>query len=357
MKKTLILPTAILLMAASVIVSAQGYKKEKLRLEYTSFPLEPLPEDYTTYYTEINPGGIDFREIEKNPPLAYTELTRGDGTVKTNYSSPEKAAAEYLGMRGYEWDEEDPDITFRMDFAEIDLKGGDEFVDREGNKNLKARYTFGAVFKAIDRDGNVLFEKVFSDSMEIQERTIGFGYKPQTLQEFYGDYQQELTVKYLEEAEGIIHSNYDYTLYFVEHIISTDRSTRKLNYDDLDSAVTHMQQAFALITEEERKSYKELYKDPASLEAIRAELDAAIAIWEKALEEADFQDRRARIHSNLAPMLYCNLATAHIYRKDWDKAAAEIEKALTYEESQYLAGSLQNRMKNLKHRYELHGIE
>ena len=70
---------------------------------------------------------------------------------------------------------------------------------------MKARYTFGAAFKPMDRDGNVLFEKAFSDSTKFQERTSGFGYKPQTLQEFYGDYQQELTVKYLEEAEGIIH--------------------------------------------------------------------------------------------------------------------------------------------------------
>lgn len=56
-KRTLILPIAILLMVASVIVSAQGYKREKLRQEFTSFPLEPLPEEYTTYYDEINRKG------------------------------------------------------------------------------------------------------------------------------------------------------------------------------------------------------------------------------------------------------------------------------------------------------------
>ena len=345
----------LLVFSAASQANAQNYKKEKLRVEYTSFPINPLPESTKTFFSIIEAEGIDFTTIEKQKKI-YHEITNADGTVTNNYSSPEKAAKEYLALRGYQWDVENPDVILKMEFSGFDIKDREE-VQMDLGLNIRVQYTYGAVFKVLGKNGNIIFEEKFRDPEEVKEYLVGPNGFIKTLQEFNNDYEVELTREYLQNAENLIKSNFGYTLYYIDHLFYTDKSNRKNNYDDLNKAVDIMKEAFDLITREERKPVDELYKDPNTLVQIKSKLDEAIGIWEKALEEADLDDRNARIHGKLAPMLYCNIATAQIYRKDWAAADAAINKALGYDESKEAAMDLQSRMSQLKKRYEIHGIE
>lgn len=345
----------LLVVSVASQANAQNYKKEKLRVEYTSFPINPLPESTKTFFSIIEAEGIDFTTIEKQKRI-YHEIVNADGTVTNNYSSPEKAAKEYLSLRGYEWDEENPDVILKMEFSGFDIKDREE-VQMDLGLNLRVQYTYGAVFKVLGRNGNIIFEEKFRDPGEVKKYLIGPDGFTKTLQEFNNEYEVELTRDFLQDAENLIKSNFSYTLYYIDHLIYTDKTNRKNNYDDLNKAVDIMEETFDLITREERKPIDELYQDPNTLVQIKSKLDEAVRIWEKVLEEADFDDRKARIHGRLAPMLYCNIATAQIYRKDWDAADAAIKKALSYDESKAAAMDLQSRMSSLKKRYEIHGIE
>lgn len=355
---------------------AQRYRTEKVRAYYVSFPMEPLSEEIVTYNSIINPGEIDFRFIEKDPPLVYTV-----SPTKNNYSSPEKCEEEYLSLRGYEKNAESPDITFTVDFDAINIrekklqeKTG-TFIENKQKVQRKmylydVTYSYGAKFIVQDKNGKVIFEEVFYNPEVTLTATVGdpidgIGHNAFNIQElnemmekeFLGNYQKDKTKECLRKAEIKIKSAWAYALYYYDFSFATDKSTKKLNYDDLNLAVKIVTEAIEISNAEELKPVNELYSDKLAIESYCAKFDEAIGIWQKALEEADYEDRQARIHNNLAPMLYCNIATAAILKKDWDLAEVSMSEALQHDESVRYANWLKGHMNNLKTRYAVNGID
>ena len=355
MKKSQIFVFLFLFVGCSQIVKAQGYVKEKLLVYYRSYPMKPLPTEFKTYKSIINPDRIDFRTIEKKPPLAYTESTKADGTVKTNYSSPEQCQKEYLSFPGFELVDQDPDIIITMDFQAIDVKGK-ENREIDGQLNYDVFYTYGAVLKIEDKNGNLIHKEVYYDLNETKKYVVGPGGFTKTMQDFETKRENEITKKSLEKAEALLKSTYAYTLYYTTYVIATDKTNKKLNYDDLNQAIEITKEAFGMISADEKKKWDEVGKDEVAVAAYCAKLDEAIEIWRKALEEADFNDKKARIHRKLAPMLICNIATAQIFKKDWDGAMEFINMALEYKESEGTAQRLMNFLTSQKERYEINGV-
>jgi hypothetical protein len=54
------------------------------------------------------------------------------------------------------------------------------------------------------------------------------------------------------------------------------------------------------------------------MEGIRS----CVAVWEKVLSEADFDNKKARIDAKMAGLLYINLIYANIWLEDYDRADA-----------------------------------
>jgi hypothetical protein len=52
----------------------------------------------------------------------------------------------------------------------------------------------------------------------------------------------------------------------------------------------------------------------------------AIAVWEKALEESDPDDKKARINADVKAGLYLNLAEAYMWLNDFTKARTHLAK-------------------------------
>ena len=375
MKKLAILAILAITFSGLQPIAAQGYKKEKLRCYYRSFPKQPLDKSMKTFSCKINPGKIDFRYIEKKPPLAYVETGS-----KTNYSSPQKCENEYLTLYGYEKVPDNGDVIITLDFTEIQIVKKEPYTEKRRfieNKqgvdrlcyNYKVTYNYGAVFTITSNTGNIIYEEKFYDPNEKYVKLVGDPSKgigshsfTQTdlMNTFNNDfmvkYQKETTKQCLAKAEKILMSEYSYPIYYANYIISTDKSTKKLNYDDLNKAVAIMIDAFKLISDEEKKDVNEYHKDAAAVEACNSKLDGAIEIWKTALQEANYLDKKARIHRKLAPMLYCNIATAYIFQHNWDMAMENINMAMEHKESAQNAKWLMNFMTNQKERYEINGV-
>lgn len=355
--------------------SAQRYRTEKKRAYYVSFPLEPLAEDISTYNSIINPGDIDFRYIEKDPPLVYTETS-----TKNNYSSPEKCEDEYLTLRGYEKNPESPDITFTVSLNAIEIKEKKlqvktgTFIENKQKVQremylYEVEYTYGAKFSLTDKNNNLIYEEVFYDPSQTLYAVVGDpidgigrnAFNVEELnemleKEFLRNYQNDKTKECLRKTELKIKSSWAYSLYYYDFTFATGTS-KELDYDDLNRAAKIAAEAIEMYNIEELKPVNELYTDNSAIAAYCAKFDEAIAIWQEALEEADYDDRKARIHKKLAPMLYCNIATAAILAKDWALAEKSIGTALGHDESAAYANWLQRHMNNLKTRYAVHGID
>ena len=88
----------------------------------------------------------------------------------------------------------------------------------------------------------------------------------------------------------------------------------KLDYSDLDNA-----QAMAIEALENLQS-------PGADENIQK----AIAIWDKALEDVDMNDNKARINRRLAGFVALNKAKAQYYTQAYDNAMASVDEAAKY---------------------------
>ena len=59
-----------------------------------------------------------------------------------------------------------------------------------------------------------------------------------------------------------------------------------------------------------------------------ADLDKVIEVWETNLEEANFEEKKARINTRIAAGLYQNLAIAYMMKKEFDSAKKYAKKAI-----------------------------
>jgi hypothetical protein len=86
------------------------------------------------------------------------------------------------------------------------------------------------------------------------------------------------------------------------------KTTKKVDYTDLNNAAMDMTMAME----------KYLDRPEEAMEGIRS----CVAVWEKALGEADFDNKKARIDAKMAGLMYINLIYANIWLEDYDRADA-----------------------------------
>ena len=83
------------------------------------------------------------------------------------------------------------------------------------------------------------------------------------------------------------------------------KTKKKVDYTDLNNAALDMEMAIE----------KYIDKPEEAAEGIRA----CVAVWEAALAEADFDNKKARINRKMAGLLYLNLINANIWLEDYDR--------------------------------------
>ena len=101
-------------------------------------------------------------------------------------------------------------------------------------------------------------------------------------------------------------------------------------YDDLENAMYDAKEGYDMLSSRPEKGLEKL--------------SAAIQLWEDALDEADYNDKKARINKKIAPDLYNNLILAYTMTGAFDKADDYYSATLRLD----LAKRDENNLKELK---------
>ncbi len=279
-------------------IYAQKIRSEQLLVNYTQLPLKPLPENIKTYYTEI----------------------------KSSFLSPQQTESyrtRYLKLEGYEEVSRDEDLTISVDFDRM-VVSSEDIVSTWNPKRpdepryfyYKISYTLPSQFAVITRDGKEIY---YDEGGCGQVYFYEFGRNAQfkeekELHQAYEKKRTELSER--EEDNAIQNILRSINTLIADEIAFTKKSTKfhvaivkgKYNYSDLEDALGYMEEGFGVISRKEEAQKANAY------------FEKAIQIWQKALQESNLNDKKARINAQISSRLYYNCALAYLWMTDFKNA-------------------------------------
>jgi hypothetical protein len=314
---------------------AQRTKNETFEFKYVQEPLIGLSEQIKTYQVMIRPGSsqlvgnVDFTFIRYTKQSAW--YSAGSSS---NYGSLERAQQEFLNLYGYER-ATDADMIIEAWLEPLIIKSK-KLVYYEHCSSISRpcyaydlTFNYGAGFKLTDKDGNVLFETTIFDPKKDYRAWFGVGsgltddvirFKEsnnmiiaypsseeleQRFQNNIESFKAELTREQLLQMEEIINDRYGFPVKEYKVGLTTGRTRKNRNYDDLDKAIELMKEGVAKFNEQaDRSEWEPQFRE-------------AVEIWEEAFKEADANDKDARIFNDLAHGLLFNIGITSIWLGDW----------------------------------------
>jgi hypothetical protein len=317
-------------------VFAQRTKNETFDFKYVQEPLIGLPEHIKTYNVVIKPGSnqllgnVDFTFIRYTKQSAW--YSAGSSS---NYGSVELARQEFLNLFGYER-AADADLNIEAWFEPLIIKSKKQVYYENCASIAKPCYAYdltfnyGAGFRLTDKAGNVLMDTTIYDPnkdyrawfgvasgladdvirfKENNDMTFAYpssGDLEQRFQNSLESIKAEMTRDQLLHAEEIINNRYGYPVMEYKVGLTTGRSRKNRNYDDLDKAIDLMKDGVAKFNQQaDRTEWEPQFRE-------------AVAIWEEAIEEADVNDKDARIYNDLAHGLLFNIGITSIWLGEWE---------------------------------------
>lgn len=300
--------TLMVLLMAICPGFTQNLDKNKERVSYTRLPATPLPEEISQYHVNIDLGYIysgdskteTLNKIKNAAVLGHLEKTENEGVellvrLETYYKGEVKYETETKKEK-----RDDKEVTVTYYYLTFDYKyplyyevklPGEMDPLRSGfvnNSDQMTSYTSGAFKSSSARS------KWWSDN--------------------YKSVQGKLRTELLNKNVGTLRANLDNSFSYSPGTIYTEFITvkkfKKFEYGDLDEAYEHVKKALAEISE----------NDIVFNDAFTTEMKAAIAIWDKALEESDLDNRKVRINKKVTEAIYNNLYLAYGIMSDFETA-------------------------------------
>lgn len=315
---------------------AQRTKNETFEFKYIQEPLVGLPEHIKTYKVIISPGtgqmpgNVDFTFIRYTKQHSW--YSAGSSS---NYGSLALAQREFLNLYGYE----------RIDDADLIIEAWFEPLIIKSKKQVYYEYcssismpcyaydltfNYGAGFKLTNKDGDILFDTTFYDPKKDYKAWFGvasgladdvirfkesnnmtFAYPSgaeleQRFQNSTESFKAEFTREQLLLMEKIINDRYGFPAKEYKVELTTGRSRKNQNYDDLDRAIDLMKEGVSGFNQQaDRSEWEPRFRE-------------AVAIWDEALKETVSQDKDARIFNDLAHGLLFNIGVTSIWLGDWE---------------------------------------
>jgi hypothetical protein len=334
--KRIVLVTLLLTFFSLCNAFAQRTKNENFDFKYVEEPLIGLPDQIKTYQIMIRTGSsqlvgnVDFTFIRYTKQSAW--YSAGSSS---NYGSLERAQQEFLNLYGYER-AADTDLIIEAWFEPLIIKFKKQVYNEYCSSISKPCYAYdltfnyGAGLKLTDKKGNVLFDSTLFDPKKDYHGWFGVGsglednvirFKEsnnttfaypsgaeleQRFQNSIESFKAELTREQLLLMEDIINNRYGYPVKEYKVGLTTGRSRKNHNYDDLDKAIELMKEGVAKFNEQaDRSEWEPQFRE-------------AVEIWEEAFKEADANDKDARIFNDLAHGLLINIGITSIWLEDWE---------------------------------------
>jgi hypothetical protein len=123
----------------------------------------------------------------------------------------------------------------------------------------------------------------------------------------------EITMDNLAVVRDYLNDNFGYSLVKRETILN-DVEHKKVPYTDYNEAYIEAFSGYNMLASE------------STVEEGKAKIQKAVALWEKALEESDLEDKKARINEKVTGITRLNLAEAYTWLNDYTKAEEQINR-------------------------------
>lgn len=307
MKSYIVILFSILITLFNYNIQAQKSTMNKIKVSYLQLPLHPLNENIKTYKTVLN---LDLS-------LENTDI--------------EKLNNQYLKLYGYEKVIEGEDLLIRADFGDFNVDKElitDDVYNVNKGENVTGYYyelTFSYPVQLIleTSNGEIIYETEINQDEKLMHDDFGkWTYSISELDSKFNTEKDNLVKEVknkcdkqaLNEIRDILRSNFSY-YHLTRKIKIALAKGKKYDYSDLESAISHIEKAFEMISSESQQG------------KINKELNEAIKIWETALLESS-DNKNARINEEISTMLYYNIGIANWWMLDFTKARDNLNKAL-----------------------------
>lgn len=363
-----------ILLGISSIASAQRIEKNEVRLTYVQMPLEPLPGEIKTYSARIQPGDVSFKFIHlKSQNL--NKVIQVEAGSNNNYGSVSKCENDFLVLPGYNKVAENGDLIIDVQFKKLVVNnrimktGTGQFT--EGNQMISQTMYFyefdysyfaGVVISTSGHD--TIYRKVYNSFNHVKARygncgdckaasdgpTEGFGASYTST----GELEESFKQRFLSEME--INWTRDALLSVKDYLFSVKGKPRvytdfkvvsgkgKLDYSDLDTAFVRMKTAAAILSSGESTPAAEPY------------IKEAISIWQKALEESNNTDKKARINEEITAGIFYNIGIANAWLNNFSSSREWFEKAAKVKDGARLVNEIKWWIESQDKRLKANGI-
>jgi len=334
-----------MLFVISTVAIGQRIEKNEVRLTYVKMPLAPLPKEIQTYTARIQPGDVSFKFIHlKNQNL--NKIIQIEAGSNDNYGSVSQSEKDFLILPGYKKVAENGDLKIDVLFKKLvvnnkKMKTGTGQIT-EGNQMVARTLYFyefdysyfgGVVISTLGAD--TIYRKVYNSFNGVKAiygscgdckqasdgpaESFGGAYTSQEeLEEsFKQRFLSELEIKWTRDAlldvKDYLNSVIGKPSVYTDFTILSGKG--KLSYTDLDTALAKMTTAAETLSSKDDK----LAAEPL--------INEAISIWQKALEESNITDKKARINEEITIGLYYNIGIANAWLNKFDTCREWFDKA------------------------------
>lgn len=294
-------------------------------------------------------GKIIEKQVLENskpqPPRPYYPPAKpAKRTVKTlKLFNEEQLASTYCRVEGLEQDPNGVQIEVHLFGYESDEPTVDQQQFKEYNSKTKQsttitksqwvfNYRHSMSLRAVAPDGTILFDEVPNSISDFKKYESGLEKRssPSSSAQSHVDKMESKvvddnmsTIQWLiNDKLGTTEQKRDVEIIYVNN--------KKGDYDDLEEAMFNAKEGYAMLT--------------SRPEDAKAKIAAAIGLWEEALAEADWDDKKARINKKVIPDVYGNLILACAMIQEFDKADDYYSATLRLD----LANKDENHLKELK---------
>lgn len=311
--------------------------------------LDNYEHDIEAWNSKSSVGKIIEKKVLENakpePPRPYYPPAKPIKREVTHQKlfNEEQLASTYLRVEGLEQDENgvqievhlfgfenDEPVVVKKEYKEVNIKTKVEETKIRSSWTFKYRHSMS--LRAVHPDGTIIFDEVpnvvadyktFSSTVEKRSH-------PSTSAQSHVVKLHSKTVEdnmsriqwMLNDKLGTTEQSRDIEVIYVKN--------KKGVYDDLENAMYDAKEGYDMLSSRPEKGLEKL--------------SAAIQLWEDALDEADYNDKKARINKKIAPDLYNNLILAYTMTGAFDKADDYYSATLRLD----LAKRDENNLKELK---------
>jgi len=346
--------TLALVLLTAAVTHAQNVQRETVQVEYISRPSEPLPAGISTYNVVVNQTykeqfeaelaqwEIDTQMAQENYDAAMEEYnSKGTGAKileralldekKPELVLPTKPVAterifetgiigSKIDMQGLTRTSDGATVTIEIQYFEGSApeEGKQEIKDKEGNVSYKyyrtMKYRQPLRYTLQLPDGSVVVDEVLASSEDFTTYTSDKYTSQSQLNKAWNQTSVNNRLSQMSVEAGmvainnILNDRYCFSKKTRPMTVYHAKTTKKVDYTDLNTAALDMTMAME----------KYLDRPEEAMEGIRS----CVAVWEKVLSEADFDNKKARIDAKMAGLVYINLIYANIWLEDYDRADA-----------------------------------